>query len=81
MIKVNKSLYIYKKRINRYNKYMSNLEKLLRNFADFVGITMGQKVDNSYKNSAPLWSVIGVAFIGIITLVLLAIAVWAYFIA
>jgi hypothetical protein len=60
---------------------MSNLEKLLRNFADFVGITMGQKVDNSYKNSAPLWSVIGVAFIGIITLVLLAIAVWAYFIA
>lgn len=57
---------------------MNIIEKFVRHFADFTAILMsdGLAADMSNKNTS-LWLVLSVAFIGIICLVLLGLAIYA----
>lgn len=59
---------------------MSRFEKGLRLFADIVAGLMGSVEFTSHKNSAPLWLVVAMAILGVITLALLALAGYAYFV-
>jgi hypothetical protein len=56
---------------------MHTIENVLRIFADFIGGILGMVETDSHKNSSPLWSVIAMAVVGIMTLALIGLGIYA----
>lgn len=60
---------------------MSTLEKYTRLFADIIAGIIGEVYFDSSKNNAPMWAVFFMIFIGLISIMLLSLAVYAQFFA
>lgn len=56
---------------------MIKIKVVLRKVADVVAAFFGQVDSDSYKNSAPLWSVIGMVIVGVIAILLPLVTVYA----